>query len=277
MSGICIMNEMNVCRELVTFLDMAFHYGSDSDKQKAEKLQTQLLQDDTKEAGVLNRVLQSMRQFKKNDKKIPKQEGRESRGYAVDMVNTLHVMLRVYERICKSGVFVMREPIRADAQDPHQEDGDDSEEDNDYVVGHETDDNLPEGVSKGIGQAGAATAAETAAHDVVEQPSTPRASSPASPNSRQDTGEEGEEISREVDAAGNAGNGLEDDLSDDENQESAAKVVAAQVPEEKQPRNPQVCCASHLHALLCPLLLNILSELLTKCLQCIYYTMQGKK
>lgn len=101
---------------------MAYHYGSDNDKQKAEKLEIQLLQDDTKEAGVLNRVLQCMRNFKKHDKKVPRQEGRESRGYAVDMVKMLHVVLRVYERICKSGFVLHREPGRAGAQSDSSED-----------------------------------------------------------------------------------------------------------------------------------------------------------
>jgi hypothetical protein len=97
------------CREIITFSDMAFHYGDDTDRVSAEKLQTRLLQDDSKDSGILNRLVQCMRQFKKHDNKIPKQDGRESRSYAVDMVKLMHVLHRIYERLCKSDVVVHRE------------------------------------------------------------------------------------------------------------------------------------------------------------------------
>lgn len=71
-------------------------------------LQRRLLQDDTKEAGVLNRITQCMRQFKKHDKRIARQEGRETRAYAVDMVKTMHIVLRVYTRLCKENFSAVR-------------------------------------------------------------------------------------------------------------------------------------------------------------------------
>lgn len=215
------MHDVGVCRELLTFLDMAYHYGSDRDKRKAEKLQVQLLQDDTKEAGVLNRVLQSMRQFKKHDKKVPRQEGRESRGYAVDMVKMLHVVLRVYERICKSGFVVQREPMsNAAAQDEDE----DSEDDKDYKAGSE--DNATEGTPyrgetaakadvdswQAVHSQGEAVAAgPTEDVDAVEQPSTPRASPPAG-NEDADSDECGAAKRAGVSESAR----LEDELSDDE-------------------------------------------------------------
>jgi hypothetical protein len=81
---------------------MAFHYGSEADRAAAGDLQKQLLYDDSKDCGILNRVVRSMKDFHKHDKRIPKQERRESRAYAVDMVKTLHVLLRVYERLCRA-------------------------------------------------------------------------------------------------------------------------------------------------------------------------------
>lgn len=95
------------CRESLSLLDLAFHYGSEQDKTAADILQRRLLQDDTKEAGVLNRITQCMRQFKKHDRRIARQEGRESRAYAVDMVKTMHIVLRVYARLCKESFSVM--------------------------------------------------------------------------------------------------------------------------------------------------------------------------
>lgn len=71
-------------------------------------LQRRLLQDDTKESGVLNRITQCMRQFKKHDKRIARQEGRETRAYAVDMVKTMHIVLRVYTRLCKENFSAAR-------------------------------------------------------------------------------------------------------------------------------------------------------------------------
>lgn len=100
------------CRESLSLLDLAFHYGSAQDKKAADILQRRLLQDDTKEAGVLNRIAQCMRQFKKHDKRIARQEGRESRAYAVDMVKTMHIVLRVYARLCKESFSVMRNSSR---------------------------------------------------------------------------------------------------------------------------------------------------------------------
>lgn len=214
------MHGANVFRELITFLDMAYHYGSDSDKRKAEKLETQLLQDDTKEAGVLNRVLQSMRQFKKHDKKVPRQEGRESRGYAVDMVKMLHVVLRVYERICKSGFVVQRDPVsNAAAQDEDE----DSEDDKDYAAGSEEDaaevsPQRGETAAKARVDSGEAVHAEGAAVaagaaedlDDVQQPSTPRASPPAG---KEDVDDEGVGVAEGVGVPEIAP--LEDELSED--------------------------------------------------------------
>lgn len=96
-----------LCREVLSLLDLAFHYGSEQDQRAADILQRRLLEDDTKEAGVLNRISQCMRQFKKHDKRIARQEGRETRAYAVDMVKTLHVVLRVYSRLCKESFSVV--------------------------------------------------------------------------------------------------------------------------------------------------------------------------
>lgn len=233
------MHVADVFRELITFLDMAYHYGSDSDKRRAEKLETQLLQDDTKEAGVLNRVLQSMRQFKKHDKKVPRQEGRESRGYAVDMVKMLHVVLRVYERICKSGFVVQRDPVsNAAAQDEDE----DSEDDKDYAAGSEED--AAEGspqrgetaakarVDPGEavhveGEAVAAGAAEDL--DDVEQPSTPRASPPAG---KEDVNDEGVGVAEGAGVPEIAP--LEDELSED------GEGDGLKEKEKPQKQNPKV-------------------------------------
>lgn len=89
-------------------MDLAFHYGSQDDKKVADMLQRRLLQNETKEAGVLNRITQCMRQYKKHDKRIARQEGRESRAYAVDMVKTMHIVLRVYSRLCQQNFSVVR-------------------------------------------------------------------------------------------------------------------------------------------------------------------------
>lgn len=239
-----------MCRELITFLDMAYHYGSDSDKRKAEKLQTQLLQDDTKEAGVLNRVLQSMRQFKKHDKKVPRQEGRESRGYAVDMVKMLHVVLRVYERICKSGFVIQREPMTADAQDMSS---DDESAGSDYDPlnpeqgspkkgdrGDKADvDSDAEMNETGQGEGAAQAATSPGEADAVEQPATPRASPPAEEEGTKDAAAVCPEV---------AASGLEDEVSDGaaekENsaavkENSAAAEKENSAAEELQPQQQQ--------------------------------------
>lgn len=225
-------------RELITFLDMAYHYGSDSDKRTAEKLQTQLLQDDTKEAGVLNRVLQSMRQFKKHDKKVPRQEGRESRGYAVDMVKMLHVVLRVYERICKSGFVVQREPISRSAA---QDQGSDDEKDD----AAESEDDALEGSPQPGEKAAKADDSDAAMHaeeggaevatgdaDAVEQPSTPRASPPAGKENVE--GEEGGVAEKEH--AGVSENALEDTLEDELSDDGEAAGAAEKEKQKKKPK-----------------------------------------
>jgi hypothetical protein len=97
-----------VCREVVTLLDLAFHYGSEEDKRAADMLQRRLLHDDSKDCGVLNRIVGCMKEFKKHDKKIAKQERRETREYGVNMVMTMHVVLRVYERLSKSAFSVKK-------------------------------------------------------------------------------------------------------------------------------------------------------------------------
>lgn len=89
-------------------LDLAYHYGSEQDKAAADMLQKRLLHDDSKDCGLLNRIVLSMKEFKKHDKKIAQQGRRESRGYAADMVKAMHVVLRIYERLSKSHFSVKK-------------------------------------------------------------------------------------------------------------------------------------------------------------------------
>ena len=96
------------CREVVTLLDLAFHYGAPADKRAADMLQKRLLHDDSKDCGVLNRIVSSMKEFKRHDKKVAKQERRETREYGLDMAKTLHVVLRVYERLAKAAFAVKK-------------------------------------------------------------------------------------------------------------------------------------------------------------------------
>lgn len=88
-----------LCREVVTLLDLAYHYGAPEDSRAADALQRRLLHDDSKDAGVLNRIVAAMKDFKRHDKKIAKQARRETRAYGADLTKTLHVVLRVYGRL----------------------------------------------------------------------------------------------------------------------------------------------------------------------------------
>ena len=100
---------VHICRrEAVTLLDLAYNYGSAEDKRSADLLQKRLLHDDSKECGVMNRIVSAMKDFKKHDRKIANQARRESREYGVDLIKTLHVVLRVYERLSKSNFSVKK-------------------------------------------------------------------------------------------------------------------------------------------------------------------------
>lgn len=108
----------------MTLLDLAYHYGAPDDKAAADALQRRLLHDDSKDAGVLNRIVGSMKEFKKHDKKIARQERRESREYAADLAKAMHVVLRIYERLGKQNFSVKKrtryksgrkDPLRAKA------------------------------------------------------------------------------------------------------------------------------------------------------------------
>ena len=106
---------------MVTLLDLAFHYGSEEDKRAADLLQRRLLHDDSKDCGVLNRIVGCMKDFKKHDRKIAKQARRETREYATDMVKTMHIVLRVYERLSKSHFSVKkRTRYHSTAADPQR-------------------------------------------------------------------------------------------------------------------------------------------------------------
>ena len=89
-------------------LDLALQRGSPADRSAAAALQRRLLADDSKESGVLQHVVAAMRAFPKHDRKIAKQDQRETRSYACDLVRTAAVVLRAYERLCGGGGFAVR-------------------------------------------------------------------------------------------------------------------------------------------------------------------------
>lgn len=87
---------LSVLREMLMLLDLASRAGNGEDRRAADRLQRRLLHDDTSDSGLLP-VLKSL--IKHYNSKF------QSRHVAVELVETLHVVLRMLQRVCQAGVY----------------------------------------------------------------------------------------------------------------------------------------------------------------------------
>ncbi|CAL5223392.1 g5900 [Coccomyxa viridis] len=81
---------LTLLKEMLMTLDLAHQHGSPADRKAADRLQRRLLHDDQKESGLLPVLARLIKQF---DRKY------QSREHANDLVQCLHVVLRMLKRL----------------------------------------------------------------------------------------------------------------------------------------------------------------------------------
>lgn len=87
-------------KEMLYVLDLAQKFGTSTDRSAADRLQRRLLHDDMKESGLLPITARLMRSFSAKH---------EPRDHAVNLVEAVHVLLRMYDRLsqAEAGKFLV--------------------------------------------------------------------------------------------------------------------------------------------------------------------------
>ncbi|KAL0021485.1 hypothetical protein WJX79_010302 [Trebouxia sp. C0005] len=92
-------------KELLFALDLALYVGTPADKRAADRLQRRLLHDDMKESGLLPVVGRLLKNFN---------FAYQPRSHAVDLVQALHIILRMLDRLnaSEAGGFLVKQKAR---------------------------------------------------------------------------------------------------------------------------------------------------------------------
>ncbi|KAL3161372.1 hypothetical protein ABBQ32_010265 [Trebouxia sp. C0010 RCD-2024] len=97
---------LGMLKEMLFALDLALHVGTPADKKAADRLQRRLLHDDMKESGLLPVTGRLLKSFN---------FAYQPRSHAVDLVQALHVILRMLDRLntTEAGGFLVKQKGRA--------------------------------------------------------------------------------------------------------------------------------------------------------------------
>ncbi|KAK9840302.1 hypothetical protein WJX74_007181 [Apatococcus lobatus] len=100
---------LRLLKEMLFTLDMAQLVGSSADRQASDRLQRRLLHDDQKESGLLPVLGRLIKGFNFQH---------QNRDHAVDLVEALHVVLRLLERLssAEAGGFLVKRKAAVKAQ-----------------------------------------------------------------------------------------------------------------------------------------------------------------
>ncbi|KAK9804992.1 hypothetical protein WJX73_009460 [Symbiochloris irregularis] len=98
-------------KELLFVLDLAQQVGNSADRTAADRLQRRLLQDDQRESGLLPVLARLIKGFSHRH---------QPRSHAGDLVECVHVVLRLLDRLCnqEAGGFVVKRRVRPSNRRP---------------------------------------------------------------------------------------------------------------------------------------------------------------